>query len=79
MKRRLTLGQTLRYGVEAAGFFLLVLLSHVLFFGFLSFTCTGKLFYESFSTVQSRESIFVRWGWFRHWRERRADGQRYPV
>jgi ABC-2 type transport system permease protein len=38
----------------------------------LSFTCTGKLFYESFSIVQSRESIFVRWGWFRHWRQNRA-------
>jgi ABC-2 type transport system permease protein len=57
--------------VMAAGFFLLVLLSHVLFFGYLSFTCTGKLFYESFSTVQSRQSLFVRWGWFRHWRQRR--------
>jgi len=58
--------------LTAAGFFLLVLLSHVLFFGYLSFTCTGKLFYESFSTVQSRESIFVCWGWFRHWRRRHA-------
>src|ERR1700722_10786399 len=45
----------------AAGFFLLVLLSNVLFFGWLSFNCSGKLFYESFSTVQSRESIFARW------------------
>lgn len=50
----------------AAGFFLLVLLSNVLFFGWLSFNCTGRLFYEAFSTVQSRESIFARWGWFRH-------------
>jgi ABC-2 type transport system permease protein len=58
--------------LTAAGFFLLVLLSHVLFFGYLSFTCTGKLFYESFSIVQSRQSIFVRWGWFRHWRRRHA-------
>src|SRR5580658_8316489 len=58
--------------VTAAGFFLLVLLSHVLFFGYLSFTRTGKLFYESFSIVQSRESIFVRWRWFRHWRLTRA-------
>jgi ABC-2 type transport system permease protein len=56
--------------LTAAGFFLLVLLSHVLFFGYLSFTRTGKLFYESFSIVQSRQSIFVRWGWFRHWRQR---------
>jgi ABC-2 type transport system permease protein len=56
--------------LTAAGFFLLVLLSHVLFFGYLSFTHTGSLFYESFSIVQSRQSIFVRWGWFRHWRQR---------
>jgi ABC-2 type transport system permease protein len=58
--------------LAAGGFFLLVLLSYVLFFGYLSFTRTGKLFYEAFSTVQSRESIFVRWSWFRHWRERRG-------
>jgi ABC-2 type transport system permease protein len=64
--------------VAAAGFFLLVLLSHVLFFGYLSFTRTGRLFYESFSTVQSRESIFVRWGWFRHLRERRGPFD-YPI
>jgi ABC-2 type transport system permease protein len=58
-------------GALTAGlFFLLVLLSHVLFFGYLSFTRTGKLFYESFSIVQSRQSIFLRWGWFRHWRRR---------
>jgi hypothetical protein len=53
---------------SAAGFFLLVLLSNVLFFGWLSFNCSGKLFYESFSTVQSRESIFGRWNWFRRLR-----------
>jgi ABC-2 type transport system permease protein len=58
--------------LSAAGFFLLVLLSNVLFFGLLSFTCTGRLFYDAFSTVQSRESIFVRWSWFRDWRGRRA-------
>jgi ABC-2 type transport system permease protein len=56
--------------LASAGFFLLVLLSHVLFFGCISFTCAGKIFYESFSMVQSRESIFLRWGWFRKWRER---------
>jgi ABC-2 type transport system permease protein len=54
----------------AAGFFLLVLLSNALFFGWLAFNQTGALFYESFSTVQSRESIFVRWRWFRRWRQR---------
>jgi ABC-2 type transport system permease protein len=58
--------------LSAAAFFLLVLLSNALFFGYLSFTCTGKLFYEAFSTVQSRESIFVRWSWFRDWRGRRG-------
>jgi ABC-2 type transport system permease protein len=56
----------------AAGFFLLVLLSNVLFFGWISFNCTGKLFYEAFSTVQSRESIFARWNWFRRWRQRQV-------
>jgi ABC-2 type transport system permease protein len=56
--------------VTAASFFLLVLLSHVLLFGYLSFTCTGRLFYESFSVVQSREHIFGQWEWFRKWRQR---------
>ena len=56
----------------AAGFFLLVLLSNVLFFGWLSFNCTGGLFYEAFFIVQSRESIFVRWNWFRRWRKRQV-------
>jgi ABC-2 type transport system permease protein len=59
--------------LTAAAFFLLVLLSHVLFFGYFSFTRTGKLFYESFSIVQSRQSIFVRWRWFRRLRQRRAE------
>lgn len=57
--------------ITAAGFFLLVLLSNVLFFGYLSFTRTGALFYQALSTVQSRESIFGRWKWFHRWRERR--------
>lgn len=56
--------------LASAGFFLLVLLSHVLFFGFISFACAGKLFQESFSRVQSRDSIFVRWGWHQKWRSR---------
>jgi ABC-2 type transport system permease protein len=67
--------------LTAAGFFLLVLLSHVLFFGWLSFNCAGKLFYESLSVVQSRESIFGRWEWFRKWRgrNRRLDFPRGPM
>jgi ABC-2 type transport system permease protein len=57
----------------AAGFFLLVLLSNVLFFGWLSFNCSGGLFYESYSAVQSRASIFTRWRWFRELRERKVE------
>jgi ABC-2 type transport system permease protein len=53
----------------AAGFFLLVMLSYVLFFGWIAFNYSGKPFYESFSTVQSRESIFARWDWFRRRRQ----------
>jgi ABC-2 type transport system permease protein len=47
-----------------AAFFIGVLLSHVLFFGMLAFTAMGNLFYDAASTVQSRGSIFGRWGWF---------------
>src|SRR5882672_3457109 len=38
----------------ASGFFVLVLLSHVAFFGMLAFTQMGNLFYDAASTVQSR-------------------------
>jgi ABC-2 type transport system permease protein len=51
--------------VAASSFFLLVLLSHVLFFGMLSFTCMGNLFYDAASAVSSRGSIFARWKWLR--------------
>jgi ABC-2 type transport system permease protein len=54
--------------LSAALFFLLVLLSHVLFFGCLCFTCTGRLFFDSLSAVQSRDSVFHRWEWFQRWR-----------
>jgi ABC-2 type transport system permease protein len=64
--------------VAAAAFFLLVLLSHALFFGYLAFTRTGRLFYDAYSIVQSRESIFARWGWFRRWRQHRGPFD-YPV
>ena len=59
--------------LTSALFFLLVLLSHVLFFGYLSFTQLGKFFYESFSAVQSRESIFARWAWFQRRRGRKPE------
>jgi ABC-2 type transport system permease protein len=56
-----------------AGFFALVLLSHVLFFGSLAVTRMGNLFYEAASTVQSRGSVLVRWAWFRAWQERQKN------
>ncbi|HWD19507.1 MAG TPA: hypothetical protein VHB20_09515 [Verrucomicrobiae bacterium] len=59
--------------VKASGFFLLVLLSYVAFFGFATFTRTGAIFYDAFSHVQSRESIFVRWRWFQNHRRRRDE------
>lgn len=55
----------------AAGFFILVLLSHVMFFGTLAFTQMGNLFYDAASTVHSRASLFGHWEWFRHWQEHR--------
>jgi len=55
--------------LAAASFFMLVLLSHVLFFGYLSMTHSGKSFYEAFSTVQSRATIFGRWAWGRNRRD----------
>ncbi|MHB8519570.1 MAG: putative ABC transporter permease subunit [Limisphaerales bacterium] len=56
--------------LQAAVFFILVLLSHVLFFGSLCFTRMGNLFYDAASVVQSRGSVFSRWEWFRRWRGR---------
>lgn len=53
-----------------AVFFALVLLSNALFFGALAFTRTGSFFYGAFSAVQSRGSVFARWGWFRAHRRR---------
>ena len=50
--------------LAAAGFFLLVLLSHALFFGWLACNGMGRLFYDAASMVQSRGSVFARWSWF---------------
>ncbi len=55
---------------SAALFFILVLLSNVLFFGYLSFTRMGKTFYDAFSTLHSRASVFEHWQWFRNLRAR---------
>lgn len=49
--------------VTLAGFFILVLVSHVSFFGFLAFTRLGAPFYEGVSAVQSRASVWSRWHW----------------
>jgi ABC-2 type transport system permease protein len=50
--------------LSGAFFFMLVLLSYTLFFGYLAFTRFGNLFYDTASAVQSRASIFGRWKWF---------------
>src|SRR5882762_8247428 len=47
--------------VTLAGFFFLVLVSHVSFFSFLAFTRLGRPFYEGVSAVQSRASIWSGW------------------
>jgi len=57
--------------VVGAGFFLLLLLSYALFFGWLAVFCTGGLFYEAVSAVQSRGSVFWQWAWFQKWQRRR--------
>ncbi len=55
----------------AAVFYVLVLLSHVLFFGALAATRMGNLFYDATSVVHCRASAFGQWEWFRHWQHRR--------
>jgi ABC-2 type transport system permease protein len=56
-------------GIAAARFFMLVLLSHVLFFASLALTRMGGLFYDAMSAVNSRGSVLGRWKWFASWRE----------
>jgi ABC-2 type transport system permease protein len=51
--------------LNLAGFFILVLLSNVLLFGFLAFTRLGNLYYDAASRVQSRASAWGQWEWFR--------------
>jgi ABC-2 type transport system permease protein len=55
-----------------AGFFALVLLSHVGFFGCLAFTRLGHLFYDGASVTQSRASVWGQWEWFRARRARKT-------
>src|SRR5208337_1784514 len=61
-----------------AMFFALVLLSNVLFFGLLTFTRLGNLYYEGVSRVNSRASAWGHWDFFRV-RARRAKVFNYPV
>jgi ABC-2 type transport system permease protein len=56
--------------LNAAAFFMLVLMSYVVFFGFLAFTRLGGLYYEAASQIQSRASVWGQWEWFRSWRRR---------
>jgi ABC-2 type transport system permease protein len=51
--------------VKAAGFYALVLLSHVLFVGRVAMLGLGGAFYSAANTVQSRASAFSRWGWWK--------------
>lgn len=64
--------------VSAALFFMLVLLSYALFFGFLAFTRLGNRFYDTASAVQGRSGVprsreAGLWGWRRK-REGAAPG-----
>ena len=61
-----------------AGFFALVLLANVMFFGFLAFTRLGNLFYDAASQVQSRASVWGHWEWFRA-SARRKKAFAYPI
>jgi ABC-2 type transport system permease protein len=58
--------------LAAALFFGAVLLSYALFFGHLALSPAGGTFYDAASRVQSRDSAFWRWSWFRAWRDRRV-------
>jgi ABC-2 type transport system permease protein len=58
--------------IRTALFFGLVLFSHALFFGYLSLTRMGDLFYDAASSVQSRGGLLRKWGWNRFWDGRRT-------
>ncbi len=59
--------------LAGALFYLLVLLSYALFFGLLAFTGMGRMFYDATSAMQSRGSVFIRWGWFHRLKARRSE------
>ena len=64
--------------LNVAGFFMLVLLSNVLFFGYLAFTRLGNFYYDAASRVRSRASVWGQWEWFRA-SARRVKQFTYPV
>ena len=64
--------------LSAAGFFLLVLVSHTAFFGSLAFTRLGNVFYVAASVVQSRASVWGQWEWFRNRLDRKQEFA-YPI
>ena len=64
-------------GVAGGGLLGLVLMSYVAFFGTLSFTRMGGLFYDAASTMQSRGSVFGRWDWFRRSPQTRSPHRRH--
>ena len=61
-----------------AAFYMLVLLSNVLFFGMLAFTCSGGFFYDAASAVQSRSSVLRQWRWFQLWQQKRSQAEGLP-
>ena len=64
--------------LSLAGFFALVLLSNVTFFGLLAFTRLGNLYYDSASRVHSRASVWGQWEWFRASAQRKQTFA-YPI
>ncbi len=62
--------------VASAMFFLMVLLSYSLFFGFLSFTTLGGMFYDASSAALSRGGVFGQWEWAKR-RDARRDAFHY--
>jgi ABC-2 type transport system permease protein len=48
-------------------FFVLVLFSNGLFFGFLAVNAIARFFYDALSEVSSRGSVLGNWRWFRKW------------
>ncbi len=62
--------------LQTAAFFMLVLLSNVLFFGCLGFTRLGDLFYDTASAVQSRAGTISGWAWWRLGRPADASARR---